>query len=111
MIRRAWRIGRCALVVGILPIVIAIHAAVIVVLCVPFDPAELSATSAPLQLVDIHGEPIATLPAQGADRLHWTQLGDVPAIAVSAVIESEDEHFWRHRGVDAAGIVRAAWLD
>jgi penicillin-binding protein 1C len=109
--RRVWQIGRWAVVAGLLPLVIAIHAAAITVLVAPFDPAELAATRAPLTLVDVHGEPLATIAAQGADRLHWTRLADLPAIAVSAVIEAEDEQFWRHRGVDGAGVVRAAWLD
>src|SRR5215510_4262128 len=110
-VRRAWQIGRWALVAVLLPLVIALHAAVVVVVVRPFNPADLAATSAPLTLVDIRGEPLATFAAQGADRLHWTRLGDLSAIAVSAVIESEDEHFWRHRGVDGAGVARAAWLD
>jgi penicillin-binding protein 1C len=109
--RRIWRIGRWALVAALLPLVIAIHAAAITVVVRPFDPGELAATSAPLTLVDVRGEPLATIAAQGADRLHWTRLADLPAIAVSAVVESEDEQFWRHRGVDGAGLVRAAWLD
>ena len=110
-VRRAWQIGRWALVAVLLPPVIALHAAAVVVLVRPFDPEGLAARSAPLVLVDVRGEPLATFAAQGADRVHWTRLGDLPAIAVSAVIESEDEHFWRHRGVDGAGVVRAAWLD
>jgi len=110
-VRRAWQLGRWALVAGLLPLVIALHAAILLVRVRPFDPAGLVAASEPLALVDVRGAPIATLAAQGADRLHWTRLGDVPAIAVSAVIESEDEHFWRHRGVDGAGVARALWLD
>lgn len=107
---RAWRYGRWACLAVLLPLVTAIQAAVVAVIALPFDPARLTAT-APLALVDVRGEPIATLAAQGADRLHWTRLADVPAIAASAIIESEDEHFWRHRGVDGAGVARAAWLD
>jgi penicillin-binding protein 1C len=95
----------------LVPAVIAIHAAMIAIVVAPFDPAALAATSEPLAIIDRHGAPIATLAAEDADRLHWTRLGDIPAIAVSAVIESEDEQFWRHRGVDGAGIARAAWLD
>jgi penicillin-binding protein 1C len=109
--RRVWRISRWGLVALLLPLVIAAHAAIVVVVAMPFDRAQLIATSEPLELVDLRGEPIATLAAQGADRLHWTRLGDLPAIAVSAVIESEDEQFWRHGGVDGAGVARAAWLD
>ena len=64
-------------------------------------------------VVDVRGDVIATLPARGADRTHWTQLGDLPAIAVSAVIESEDASFWDHHGVDgdrprARGVARRA---
>ncbi|HEX4418277.1 MAG TPA: transglycosylase domain-containing protein [Kofleriaceae bacterium] len=110
-VRRTWRIARWSIVIALVPAVIAIHAAVIAVLALPYDRAQLAPTSEPLALVDRRGEPIATLAAQGADRLHWTRLGDLPAIAVSAVIESEDEHFWRHRGVDGAGVARAVWLD
>lgn len=109
--RRVWRIARWGLVAGLVPLVIATHAAIVVVMAIPFDRAQLIATSEPLALVDLRGEPIATLAAQGADRLHWTRLGDLPAIAVSAVIESEDEQFWRHGGVDGAAIARAVWLD
>lgn len=109
--RRVWGIARWGVVALLVPLVIAAHAAIIVVVALPFDRAQLIATSEPLALVDLRGEPIATLAAQGADRVHWTRLGDLPAIAVSAVIESEDEHFWRHGGVDGAGIARAAWLD
>jgi penicillin-binding protein 1C len=108
---RAWRLARWAVIVPLVPLVVAIQAALVVVLALPYDPARLAATGAPLALVDVRGEPIATLAARGADRLHWTRLGDLPAIAVSAVIESEDEHFWRHQGVDGAGLARAAWLD
>ena len=68
--RRAWRIGRWALVAALLPLVIAIQAAAITVLVRPFDPAELAATGAPLALVDVRGAPLATIAAQGADRLH-----------------------------------------
>jgi len=110
-VRGSWRIARWLVVALLLPLVLVLHAAVIAVLVLPFDPAALAATSAPLILVDVRGEPLATLAAQDADRLHWTRLADLPAIAVSTVVESEDEHFWRHRGVDGAGVLRALWLD
>lgn len=95
----------------VLPLVIAVHAALIIVFAVPFEPVRLVATSEPLVLVDLRGEEIAALPAIGVDRTRWTRIADVPAIAVSAVIESEDHNFWEHRGVDGLGIARAVWLD
>ncbi|MBA3455435.1 MAG: transglycosylase domain-containing protein, partial [Deltaproteobacteria bacterium] len=95
----------------LLPATLAIHIAIILVLAWPFHGEELAATSEPLTLIDVRGDEIATFPAIGADRTRWTKLGEIPAIAVSAVIESEDHNFWQHGGVDGAGIARAAWLD
>jgi penicillin-binding protein 1C len=106
-----WRIARWGLVAALLPTLIVIEAAIVVVLAVPFDRGQLAATSEPLVLLDVHGDEIAALPAAGVDRTRWTELGAIPSIAVSAVVESEDQHFWRHRGVDGIGVARAAWLD
>ena len=97
--------------VVLLPMVMVVQATLVTLLLCPFDRAELELGTEPLVLVDIHGDEIATIPATGADRTHWTRLEDVPAVAVSAVVESEDERFWDHRGVDAVGVARAAWLD
>jgi len=106
-----WRAGRWGLVALLLPLVVAVQVGLVVVLAWRFDPSELVATNEPLRLVDLRGELIAQYPAVGADRTHWTKLGEVPAIAVSAIVESEDEHFWDHGGVDGRGIARAVWLD
>ncbi len=110
-LRTAWRYGRWGLVAVLLPLAIAVHVAIVLVVAWPFDPDELVATAEPLVLRDVRGEQIAVLPAVGADRTRWTPLGELPAIAVSAVIESEDQRFWDHGGVDGAGIARAVWLD
>jgi penicillin-binding protein 1C len=110
-IRRIWRHARWGLVAALLPALIVIEAAIVVTLAVPFDREALAATSEPLVLLDLHGEEIATVPAAGLDRTRWTRLADVPSIAVSAVVESEDQSFWRHRGVDGYAVARAAWLD
>ena len=110
-LRTGWRYGRWGLVAVLLPLAFAIQLAVVLVLVWPFDRGELTATSEPLVLVDVRGDQIAVLPALGADRTRWTKLGELPAIAVSAVIESEDERFWDHGGVDGAGVARALWLD
>lgn len=109
--RGAWRVARVLLVVVLIPTVMALQATLAVVYLCPFDPATLDDGGRPLVLLDIHGDEIATLPAIGADRTHWTQLDDVPAIATSAVVESEDASFWDHKGVDATGLARAVYLD
>jgi penicillin-binding protein 1C len=107
-VKRAARIAALAV---LLPLVAMIQIAIVLVLFWRFDPNDLAADTEPLELVDLRGDHIATFPAAGADRTHWTKLGDIPAIAVSAVIESEDENFWRHSGVDGEGVARALWLD
>jgi penicillin-binding protein 1C len=110
-LRRFWRITRWGLVVAFVPLILAIQTAIVVVIAMPFDPDRLAATSAPLVLLDLRGEEIATLPAIGVDRSRWTPLAQVPSIAVAAVLESEDHNFYAHRGVDGTGIARAMWLN
>jgi penicillin-binding protein 1C len=111
VLRRTWRIGRWGLVAVLLPIVAAIQLTIVLVLAWPFDADDLVATAEPLTILDVRGEEIATLPAQGLDRTRWIPLGQVPTIAVSAVVESEDDRFWDHGGVDARGLARALWLN
>ncbi len=111
VLARIWRWGRWSLVVTLLPLVLLVQVTIVVLLVWPFDRADLLATSEPLTLLDVHGEEIATLPATDVDRTHWTDLGHIPTIAVSAVVESEDARFWNHEGVDGLGIARALWLD
>lgn len=36
---------------------------------------------------------------------------DVPRVLEDAVVASEDQQFWTHKGVDPLGIARAAWVD
>ena len=108
---KVWRIARWGLVAVLLPACALVQLVLVLVLAFPFDRRELFATAEPLVILDMRGEEITTLPAQGADRTHWTALGDLPAIAVSAVVESEDENFWDHHGIDATGVMRALWLD
>jgi penicillin-binding protein 1C len=110
-VRIAWRIVRTALIAVLLPATVAVQAAIVVVLFVPFDPARLAPTGAPLRVLDRHGALIAEVPGASPDRDHWVPLSAVPAIAVAAVIESEDDGFWDHRGVDGRGLARATLLN
>jgi penicillin-binding protein 1C len=107
----AWRVVRlpvgAVLAVGALLVQIALLA----IVAMPLDEDVFAPGGGSLTILDRHGEVIATVPVGGADRDHWVPLSEIPAIAVSAVIESEDHGFWEHRGVDARGLVRAAWLD
>jgi penicillin-binding protein 1C len=108
---RVWRISRWGLVALLLPMVGALQLTLVLLYAWPFDRSELAADSEPLTLLDVRGDEIATLPAQGLDRSRWTELGKIPSIAVSAVVESEDARFWEHDGVDGLAVGRALWLD
>jgi penicillin-binding protein 1A len=39
------------------------------------------------------------------------QPSDVPKVLKDAVVAAEDKRFWEHKGVDARGVLRAAWTD
>ncbi len=111
--RATWRVARWPVVAAALLCAVSIQALVIAVVAFPIDPAELASDGATLVITDRHGAELARIPAPGgpADRDHWVPLAEIPAIAVSAVLESEDQGFWDHRGVDGLGVVRAAWLN
>lgn len=61
-------------------------------------------------LLDRHGTVIASRRIRyDVRRLAWVPLGEVSPALVSAIVEGEDRHFWRHHGVDwrsVAGAVR-----
>jgi penicillin-binding protein 1C len=112
-LRAAWRLLRWPLVIGALLCTAAVQALLVAVLGFPIDRAALAADGATLVITDRDGALLARVPAPGGapDRDHWVALADLPPVAVSAVIESEDRGFWDHRGVDGRAVVRAAWLD
>src|SRR5262245_36957839 len=111
--RRAWRGVRWPLAAILIGLGLLVQSALVAVWAMPFDPAQLRPIGGPLVIVDRHGRVLATIanPGGQADRDHWVSLADIPAIAQAAVVEAEDKDFWEHRGVDARGIARAAWLD
>ena len=39
------------------------------------------------------------------------QPTDIPQVLKDAVVAAEDKRFWEHKGVDARGVLRAAWTD
>lgn len=60
------------------------------------------------QLYDREGRPFATF---ARERRVMLREGEIPQILEQAVLASEDSNFFRHGGVDALGIVRAALAD
>ncbi len=113
VLRAAWRVARWPVAIAGLLATIAVEAVVVMVLAWPLDPAALRAAGAPLVVTDRHGAVLATVPAPGGrpDADHWVPLAEIPSVAVAALLESEDDGFWDHGGVDGRALVRAAWLD
>ncbi len=118
--RRWWRarwVRRVAIGVAlmiVIPVVTVTITALIAVYGFPLQRTTLAMGNQPLRVVDRHGELIAELPADGPagpTSANWTKLGDIPPIAIAAVIQSEDQNFWSHHGVDPTGIARAAYLN
>lgn len=110
--RRAVRAGLVAAMVALVAVVQVTLAAVWLWPAPSTAPGgELAPRGGVLTLVDRRGEVIATVPTGAPDRDHWVPLAEIPAVAVAAVIASEDHRFWDHRGVDGLGLARAAWLD
>ena len=109
--RRLPRLLRALALCALVPLVALVQLTLGLVLARPLDPATIARGGEPLLLLDRRGEQLASVSPQGFDVSRWTPLAELPAIAASAVIESEDHGFWRHRGVDGAGIARAVWLN
>jgi penicillin-binding protein 1A len=58
--------------------------------------------------LDRNGQVIAT---RGASRGEVVPLSDLPAYVPRAFLATEDRRFYSHPGVDAVGVLRAAWTD
>ncbi len=98
----------------VVPFVIVTVTALVAVYGFPLAPTTLAVGNQPLRIVDRHGELIAELPADGPagpTSANWTKLTDIPPVAVAAVIQSEDQNFWSHHGVDPRGVARALYLN
>jgi len=50
----------------------------------------------------------AVMGAHASERRRFVPLGDIPKTLVDAFLAAEDGNYWRHSGVDPAGIARAA---
>lgn len=58
---------------------------------------------------DANGDAIETLVASGANRIYAT-IDEIPECLQHAFIAIEDERFYEHNGIDARGIMRAAYI-
>ena len=112
MRRGSWRRTFLWMTVGcVLSIGLGVLAAIIYVLFFPYPVARLRPeASTSLVLTDRSGEVLRTLPLAGGGRAEWLPIDDIPAELVDATLAGEDSHFFRHHGVDAASIGRAALL-
>jgi penicillin-binding protein 1B len=56
-------------------------------------------------------EIMASADGRGGEEHRPVRLGDVPLVVLNAVLAAEDHRFFEHAGLDARGMLRAAWTN
>jgi penicillin-binding protein 1C len=113
-LHRLWRITKWSGAAALVATLLTTIAVMIAVYAFPLAGNELDIGTTPLRVVDRNDQLIASIAGDGPPGPAtdgWTKLSDIPAVAISAVIESEDQHFWDHHGVDPRGVARATYLN
>ncbi|HAA58760.1 MAG TPA: hypothetical protein DCE42_28620 [Myxococcales bacterium] len=98
----------------VLTALIGLTGVVLSVYTVTYPVAQLSPErDGPLLIEDRHGVLLRSIPREGGrpGRQAWTQLSDIPSIAVNTLLASEDANFFTHKGVDFQAISRALFLN
>ncbi len=72
-------------------------------------PADLAVPDERSRVYDAGGNQIAVL--SGPENRRIVPLEEIPQVVRDAVVATEDARYWSHDGVDAQGIVRAAWTN
>ena len=97
------------LVLGLLAVPLALAALFLYTLFAPVDlAARLEAVTRASVLLDRDGNQVASLYAR--NRV-WVPLTKIPVFLRQAVVATEDNRFYRHRGVDLRGLARALYLN
>jgi penicillin-binding protein 1C len=112
--RLSVRAALAALLVACASTGVALHALALAVLAVPYPVETLSPEAGgPLVLLDRRGEVLRRVPATDGrpGRDEWVSLDRIRSHAVLALVQSEDERFFEHAGVDPLGLARAALLN
>ncbi|MBI2207420.1 MAG: PBP1A family penicillin-binding protein [Candidatus Rokubacteria bacterium] len=65
----------------------------------------------PVSDVRLEGEVLTSAGDRVGEDYRPVQLGDVPPVAMRAILAAEDHRFFDHRGVDLVGLARAAWVN
>ena len=72
------------------------------------DPAQLKDKKLPAMSVVLDGKGARFADVfQPGNRRVWVTLADVPDVVQKAFIAAEDQHFYKHHGIDEHGIIRA----
>ena len=76
-------------------------------------PSDLGAWRAyrPPSSVEVRGGDGAVIDQFALERRVWVDIHTLPLHVPGAFVAAEDRRFYRHRGVDALGIARAAWAN
>lgn len=66
---------------------------------------------ASLRIEDRHGLPLRETRSEDGSRGGWISYDDIDPDVIRAFLAAEDHHFFRHHGIDAGAVARAAWTD
>jgi len=66
---------------------------------------------ASLRIEDRHGLPLRETRSEDGSRGGWVSYEDIDPDVIRAFLAAEDHHFFRHHGIDARAVARAAWTD
>ncbi|WP_199288576.1 transglycosylase domain-containing protein, partial [Henriciella aquimarina] len=62
-----------------------------------------------IMVTDRDGRPLRAIPTPDHYWRFKANLDEIDPVFIESLLEVEDQRFWRHRGVDWIGMVRAAW--
>lgn len=112
-LRQAFRgfalVTLCALLIPVTVFAIVIGAFVFLPLPANLPEARAMEAAQGSQIFDINGEPIAEL--RQFDLSIPVQQEDIPEVLKHATVASEDKNFYKHKGIDPRGIMRALYQD
>jgi len=61
--------------------------------------------------IDLEPELISGLYQGVWEERHLVSLDEVPPLLLRAIIDVEDQHFYKHHGIDGFGVMRALWIN
>jgi len=99
----------CVLTIPVVAFVCVVGAWIFLPLPANLPTPKATLSSQGTHIYDVDGNEVALL--RKFDQNIPVQRSDIPEVMKQAIISSEDHNFYKHRGVDPRGALRALWAD